>query len=81
MYFPKKLKTFISTDFNANKLLAIVIIQLTLLMLIIFLKLLILKIIFRKLSAYGAIHKRRRNILGDEGGLKLRCCMILEGRS
>ena len=28
----------------------------------------------------GAIHKRRRNILGG-GGLKFRCCKILEGRS
>ena len=28
-----------------------------------------------------AIHKRRRNILGGrEGGLKFRCCKILEGR-
>ena len=29
----------------------------------------------------GAIDKRRRNILGGEGSLKLRCCKILEGRS
>ena len=29
----------------------------------------------------GAIHKRRQNILGGKGGLKFRCCMILEGRS
>ena len=27
-----------------------------------------------------AIHKRRRNILGEEGGLKFQCCKILEGR-
>ena len=30
---------------------------------------------------YGAIHKRRLNILGGEWGLKFRCCKILEGRS
>ena len=29
----------------------------------------------------GAIHKRRRNILGGKGGLKFRCCKILEGGS
>ena len=29
----------------------------------------------------GAIHKRHRNILGGEGGLKFRCCNKLEGRS
>ena len=28
----------------------------------------------------GAIHKRRQNILGGEGGLKFRCCKILEGK-
>ena len=32
-------------------------------------------------SGLGAIHKRRRNILGGKGGLKFRCCKILEGRS
>ena len=30
---------------------------------------------------YGAIHKRRRNILRGEGGLKFRCCKLLEGKS
>ena len=35
----------------------------------------------QKAFMYGAIHKRRRNILGGEGGLKFRCCKILEGRS
>jgi hypothetical protein len=32
-------------------------------------------------TVQGAIHKTRRNILGGEGGLKVRCCKILEGRS
>ena len=32
------------------------------------------------LRQIGAIHKRRRNILGGEWGLKFRCCKILEGR-
>ena len=32
------------------------------------------------ISLLGAIHKRRRNILGGEGGLKFRCCKILEVR-
>ena len=32
-------------------------------------------------SRIGAIHKRRRNILGGEWGIKFRCCKILEGRS
>ena len=29
----------------------------------------------------GAIHKRRRNILGGEEGLKFQFCKILEGKS
>ena len=34
-----------------------------------------------KLKVSGAIHKRRRNILGERGGLEFRSCKKLEGRS